>query len=381
MALPYTKPPVLSVTAPKAPAPVYSPAMTVQAAGLHPAAIAASSAMMPAYTAAKAFTPTVPSIGKLPTYVPSIGKAPVPSAAMTVYAQPTYVPSTGKLLITVPSIGKVSTSGGTTGITPTGGQKSVSPNSYTPPADNYPADAVAQNTFQPFQDTSSWDSQSTNGSASSSGSQSQDSSLATSAATSMGLTTAAAVSTPTTAVVKPSLWQRILAFFGFGQKPTTIHGEPSNQLEAVGQLVRRARNGDQNAMAIIAEVAKQAKLGNKKAAYSAELLQQYIDNNPPGSDQFTMGAESEEIDPAFVKAVSLSHGPLLSNARLDALLDEFDSQDNEAFMYGMAGRIIPQSRANFAGRVIGQARKLQAVRMKISPIAKFDSNVAWELGE
>lgn len=193
-------------------------------------------------------------------------------------------------------------------------------------------------------------------------------------------TTAMAVATPPL-----SLWQRILAWFGFGQKSTsTVHGNPTTVQEAVGQLVRRARNGDQNAMAMIAEVGKQAKGGNEKAANSARMLHEYIARNPVGSPGVQFGQDDSGSDPIYTEAVKLSHTGLLSNLRIGEMLSHLDSEDQDAFIRGMNGqsdRKPERQLANRVGRIVGQARKIQAVRMKISPIAKYNRTIAWELGE
>lgn len=54
----------------------------------------------------------------------------------------------------------------------------------------------------------------------------------------------------------------------------------NGDIQEVRSVVERARSGDQVAMALITEVGKQAKTGNKKARKSAQLIQRYITANP-----------------------------------------------------------------------------------------------------
>lgn len=57
--------------------------------------------------------------------------------------------------------------------------------------------------------------------------------------------------------------------------------------------VRRARAGDENAMAMLARIGDESRRGNKRAAAAFVAMKDYIDRNP--AQPFTLGAESAII--------------------------------------------------------------------------------------
>ncbi len=185
-------------------------------------------------------------------------------------------------------------------------------------------------------------------------------------------------------VSKPSWWDRLLSFLGFGRKAESkMSGE--SMTSAASQLVRRSRDGDQNAMALIALVRQNAANGNVQAKLAAGVIGKYIQANPvPGTS--TMGADvMNPKDPTYAHAVQLSLGPPLSNPRIENLLSEFGREERRAFLYGMKnGKLIKKAPsnirdANVLGKAIGDARRLQLVRQPGSSIMQFNSAIGWEL--
>lgn len=80
-----------------------------------------------------------------------------------------------------------------------------------------------------------------------------------------------------------SVWRRILDFLGFKSKPTTtFQGEALSQQKEAEAVVRRVRNGDQNAMALMALIRDNAQAGNPRAALSLYYMRNYINANPVG---------------------------------------------------------------------------------------------------
>lgn len=67
-------------------------------------------------------------------------------------------------------------------------------------------------------------------------------------------------------------------------------GEDETLYDICGSIVRRARLGDQNAMAMMAATRDNAMNGNLLASVSMRLFAKYIDRNPVDSTMF--GAES-----------------------------------------------------------------------------------------
>ncbi len=81
---------------------------------------------------------------------------------------------------------------------------------------------------------------------------------------------------------------RILAFFGFVKAPEAkISGDsPMTRIEAAGSLVRRARQGDQNAMAVIDMARQNAAQGNVQAKLAVGCIKKYIEAHPVGPTSF-----------------------------------------------------------------------------------------------
>ncbi len=208
-------------------------------------------------------------------------------------------------------------------------------------------------------------------------------------------------------------WKKLLALFGFGKKPAaaTMSGDPTSLQGAIESIVRRARSGDQNAMALMALVRDNAKKGHPRAQQSYALLNEYVRNHPVNSNprigvdyvaltqavgaprlngelrsvEYQIGVDPQlGADPVFADAVALSHGPKLTNPRIGNMLSHFGGEAQSEIEFGMAHRDSPNRKRNSGvnlGKILGHARRLQAVRMPGSSIKKFDANVGWELGD
>jgi len=165
-----------------------------------------------------------------------------------------------------------------------------------------------------------------------------------------------------------------------------------------GQLVERARVGDQNAMAIISLVRDNSRKGNPRAQTSFTLIRDYIDKHPVSS-QF--GCDSEEKNnPKNRNVVMLANGPPLTNNRVMALEASFGAEESrEVFMNGLKyhrktgqpAEVIDwldslkssldaiHQRVHEIGEIIGDARAIQVLR-KTGDIKRFCPVIGWELG-
>ncbi len=191
------------------------------------------------------------------------------------------------------------------------------------------------------------------------------------------------------ATSSPGIFTRLWRFFfGAPKASTTLaaHGEPGPLMSLAHEtscLVRRARCGDQNAMAMINLIRENADAGMPLARQSHALIGAYIRANPVAGA--AMAGESSGINPVNVTAVRLSFGPPLSNISVSDYCARFSPSQCDAFVEGMYFR--PETSddpalgsANILGRAVAKARRLQAVRAG-GPIAAFDQASAWELGE
>ena len=164
------------------------------------------------------------------------------------------------------------------------------------------------------------------------------------------------------------------------------------QEKFAGELVDRARVGDQNAMAIISLVRENSQKGNPRAIQAHRLMKNYIDKNPVNE----FGVESPNQD-SFWAAVMLSNGPLLSNHMINVHADsfgQFGAEEKEVFLHGvinfrkraslktLSAELDPIHRKVLElGKLVGQARCIQTVRMPGSIISRFCPRSGWELGE
>ena len=165
------------------------------------------------------------------------------------------------------------------------------------------------------------------------------------------------------------------------------------QKDAAGSLVRRARSGDQNAMALLKHIGENAKQGNGKARYALKAVKEYIDQNPPKQEGEFFGTEPDKQDSLMTVCVMLANGPPLSPQLVERFASSFGSEDaGKLFIYGVVncnheGLNALISKLGSAGKVadfgrkVGKARALQIARTPTGPIAPFSSDAAWEMGE
>lgn len=190
------------------------------------------------------------------------------------------------------------------------------------------------------------------------------------------------------------------------------------------ELVDRARDGDQNAMALLQRVGENARRGVPRAQVAFSLCQEYMNTHGPN----TFGAERRQVrgllgtvsnaiktraepleyssalhallpgilsvvDPSDA-AVIIANGPQLygkDNERLSAILAAFPTDDErKAFTSGASTDYVekalqkvtpPLKPACAIGYIVGLARRIQLVRLPETPISAFSKDVAWELGD
>lgn len=187
------------------------------------------------------------------------------------------------------------------------------------------------------------------------------------------------------------------------------------------ELVLRSRAGDQNAMATISMIRKNAARGNERAQLTLQMIKEFIGQFPVQDKPQKFGAEQarpktdlaivhEEVKredplqyssaviallPVFVGrnlnqvAVLLSNGADLleaDNPRISAVVKAFPQRAREMFELGMQCRTAKRAKFlgdEFAaiGYSVGRARTIQGIRSGKLPIADLDNMAAWELGE
>lgn len=168
---------------------------------------------------------------------------------------------------------------------------------------------------------------------------------------------------------------------------------PKRQSVAARQLVVRARQGDQNAMAMIARVAEVAKQPNPplRAVIAHRLIQDYIKKNPADPDAI-FGADppkavsfpKEEVanlrnpvtfpdafrrmqgvvNGVLVACLVLAEGPMLS-------LDVLSHYGN----YIRSGNVDTAE----AIATVDHARRIQSIRHPQTPLWVLSPEVSWEL--
>lgn len=160
-------------------------------------------------------------------------------------------------------------------------------------------------------------------------------------------------------------------------------GAEMNLPEVAASLVERARQGDQNAMALIATCSANAKKGNERARIACLHISRYIKNNPQ--------IETHKVLPiakqAHVNAQSMkmADGEILTDNRVRSMASSFGSEfERRAFIDGFNnhqnGRIYPADvAARNLGRTVGYARGIQALRMPGAHVRDFSPVVGWEL--
>ncbi len=192
----------------------------------------------------------------------------------------------------------------------------------------------------------------------------------------------------------------------------------------VSDYVERARQGDQNAMSVLAMVRNAAKKGNNRAKRTMNLMVAYIKKNPVdhapnvGFDIKRLGQSFhnaiEKANPwgwaAAVKThmptlakksmdgaiVRLANGPNLlgpTNANIKAMVTAYPNDVmRKAFSFGLTGQIAKildacqkispdECQAMQTGFCVGMAKRIQAIRQPKTPLSVLSPMVAWELGE
>lgn len=166
-------------------------------------------------------------------------------------------------------------------------------------------------------------------------------------------------------------------------------------------LVLRARQGDQNAMAMLIAVRKKARAGAPRAIAALRAIKIYIEDHPP-TETCDFGYEAKKnVETALAKHVEhenplhyvsavltylphvrneraivlIANGPLVCNNLLSAVSSSLGGpREEKQFKDGFNGKPIP-SDAAMIGSIFKKARELQAARR-----GKFSPLIAYELG-
>ena len=181
--------------------------------------------------------------------------------------------------------------------------------------------------------------------------------------------------------------------------------------QALEGLVKRSRDGDQNAMAMIRAVGENARNGVKRAQESFAFLRKYIERNPPGTTsggpaikalkEASIGKDIEHsvsvisthiphIDDPYTAALILSQGKKLTNELIGSIGDQF-GEDKKAFTWGYksTGEAVVKATTKqpemkepiLVGYVVCLARTIQGVCDGTLPISKLCPIAGAELGE
>jgi hypothetical protein len=190
----------------------------------------------------------------------------------------------------------------------------------------------------------------------------------------------------------------------------------SNELNsAIESIVIRAREGDENAMALIVSIREQASKGIGKAKKSFALLKNYIEAHPVQLLEIDIGAEAEhslsilkEVGPIvglpilgeliksgndalFAASVILANGTKLASDKIKEIaISITSSNEAELFSYAVCNstRNIAEEafgldkeakKIFYAGLCIGLAQNIQRVRQPKSIISRFAPMAGWEL--
>jgi hypothetical protein len=193
---------------------------------------------------------------------------------------------------------------------------------------------------------------------------------------------------------------------GEGEADATVFGEMQNgadyetmRRDAESQVIR-AREGDENAMAMIRAVTEAAKAGSQRARVAHGIISAYIKTHPvkDGADPIGFDPLPPFVTQSHRAAVRLANGPTITGDRFNRMVAAFAGESSrgarivqfgaEKFQHEDALAEAKAALASHAeaallelGKIIGHALALQKVRQPGAPIAAFDKNVAWELGE
>ncbi len=168
--------------------------------------------------------------------------------------------------------------------------------------------------------------------------------------------------------------------------------------ELARQVVERARQGDQNAMAIIAGVRDNNRKGNPRAAASFMCIRDYITKNPIVADQFGAEQKAQQViakaqEDGSKTVLNLANGPTITNPRIRHIAKQL-GPNARVFIYGMQNATQGHKLASIctqlhmvqqgileAGRLVGEAIRLQQVRQPGSSLSAYSPDIGWELGE
>ncbi len=191
-----------------------------------------------------------------------------------------------------------------------------------------------------------------------------------------------------------------------------------NQAQGAKELVQRARAGEQNAMAILDMVGRNAKHGDPKAVSAHALILEYIrkkpikhggtigsevaktlgvlrHNNPIEHtvDALTKLPSYADEDAINAACVLLANGAPLNKSKVKTVDSFFQGQNQAVFRFGYSfssegdklGSAIKQLDGKgmgvlCAGHCIGTARKIQLARLSNVPVSVLGSDIAWEIG-
>lgn len=165
-----------------------------------------------------------------------------------------------------------------------------------------------------------------------------------------------------------------------------------NQAEAAANLVIRSRQGDQNAVAMIAMVRENANRGVKKAQDTYRLIESYVKSHPyteMGSEEI----QSKQNEDSLKHCVQLANfGVSLTKKNIKKMANTFAGH-RDAFMFGVENfrdlKGISQKQSEHPhhanaivyGRNVGLARNIQLAKDPQIPLRHSFPNIAWELGE
>lgn len=158
----------------------------------------------------------------------------------------------------------------------------------------------------------------------------------------------------------------------------------ADRRRAAGDLVLRARAGDQVAMGVIAEVHRGAQAGDPSLIAAAKLLKEYIKKNPPGEIGYERGPKST----FWSRVVEFVHGPALfapGNESMRLVGSVVDTPiERKSLITGLEywNQKRPRGVDPMAwsiGRMLGLARTIQLVREPDVSLALLCPVVAWEL--
>ncbi len=159
-------------------------------------------------------------------------------------------------------------------------------------------------------------------------------------------------------------------------------------------FVTRARQGDQNAMAMIAMARDNANRGIPQAITAVQYMQDFITKNPVKMGVFGM-EDCKCVKFDGQNAVRIANGPSLTNSRIRNVGASF-GEDADIMFKGLRNwqtehdkihENLAQTLSSMQrdilkiGRTLGMARAIQIVRHPNGKIAAYSPSAAWELDE